>query len=405
MNILFILGTFPTYSETFIVNQIIGLQDAGHRVYIYSVKEGSKKINNELIGGIKHRVFYSKKKGSRIEKLVYFIKIICLVPFKVKIKALLRPRTFFKKPLYFLEDYIDVVHCHFAPNALYFIEKYLEKGYFEKAKKINTFHGYDMSPHQVEDYKMAYARIYQIFDAFTYNTPYLGNVVRQTSQSIKLFELPMGFNRHFLQKFYNTTVKNTRFTVVFCGRLIALKGVRLLPEIIDLVVQEDKSIQFSIIGDGELKETLRQKLADKNLMDNVRLYGYLNQNDVFKEMNQSHLLIMPGIQEPETQKAETQGLVIQEAQFFGLPVIVSDVGGMKYGMLDQETGYVIEQGDVVGFAKAILDLKNNNSLYHKMSKRAREFAIDSYSIEKLNQKLIGIYSAIVSREGGDWVNG
>ena len=71
----------------------------------------------------------------------------------------------------------------------------------------------------------------------------------------------------------------------------------------------------------------------------------------------SDIFLLPGITEVSTGRAETQGIVILEAQSMELPVLVSDAGGMKYGVNNNHTGYVIAESCINSFVEKILLLK------------------------------------------------
>ena len=84
----------------------------------------------------------------------------------------------------------------------------------------------------------------------------------------------------------------------------------------------------------------------------------------------SDLFVFPGIHDKHG-RAETQGLVLQEAQAMELPVIVSDVGGMKYGMINDITGFVVEEKNIAGFVDKIELLIADKELRKEMGKQGR----------------------------------
>ena len=97
---------------------------------------------------------------------------------------------------------------------------------------------------------------------------------------------------------------------------------------------------------------------------------------------------MPGIEDEITKRAETQGLVIQEAQAMGLPVLVSDAGGMKYGMIDGKTGFVLPQKDINAFVEKIIYLKDNEEERLKMGRCGVKYVNENFNTTKLTNDLI-----------------
>ena len=78
----------------------------------------------------------------------------------------------------------------------------------------------------------------------------------------------------------------------------------------------------------------------------------------------------------------------------GLPVVVSDVGGMKYGLIPGETGFVVKENDISGFADAIEELILSKELGEKMGKRGREFVEKNYDSSVLVKKLLDLYRTL-----------
>src|SRR5690606_20694081 len=103
------------------------------------------------------------------------------------------------------------------------------------------------------------------------------------------------------------------------------------------------------------------------------------------------IFLFPGIHDPDSGRCETQGLVVQEAQAMEIPVIVSDVGGIKYGMIDGVTGFVVREGDVEGFVRKIKQLVFDPGLRNKMGRAGRMFVVERYDNRVLGKKLEEIY--------------
>ena len=113
-------------------------------------------------------------------------------------------------------------------------------------------------------------------------------------------------------------------------------------------------------------------------------------------MRKANFFVLPGITE-ETGRAETQGLVIQEAQAIGLPVIVSDAGGMKYGLIDLETGFILPEGDINAFAEIIKKLIQNPKLAENLGKKGRQYVVENFDSKVLGERLLKIYKELLSK--------
>jgi colanic acid/amylovoran biosynthesis glycosyltransferase len=126
----------------------------------------------------------------------------------------------------------------------------------------------------------------------------------------------------------------------------------------------------------------------------VIFHGTINQENVFKIMANGSVFLYPGIEDQDTQRTETQGLVLQEAQYFKLPVITSNVGGIKYGLIPNETGFLIESENEEDFVKKLILLYKNPDLSKDMGEKGQRYVLNEFESEILGDKFIEIYNQI-----------
>lgn len=407
LNIAIVVGIFPALSETFILNQIIALLNRGHRIHILAFNKGDAKILHQSI--IEHKLldkvsFYNVIPNSKFKRIQFLFKWIIKNNFSVKWGLFFRTINFFKfgkqaltlklffENLWFLsKDRFDIIHVHFGHNAK-LITDLKEKGFLKGSKLVVSFHGYDIIPNKVEVYKEQYKKLFKYTDVITVNTIYTKNILLKVNASLSNISiLPVGLDTKYFSK--TNKIKNEMFTILYCGRLVPFKGADLTISIFgELIIKGHKNIKLEIIGEGVLENKLKEKIQILELEKHVTLHGALNQDKVKKVMEISNVFLLPGITESETYRSENQGLVIQEAQAMELPVIVSDAGGMQYGLLPNESGFVIKEKEISDFADAIEQLLDNNSLCESMGKRGRGFVVKNYDNEVLISKLLQLYS-------------
>ncbi len=157
---------------------------------------------------------------------------------------------------------------------------------------------------------------------------------------------------------------------LYVGRLSSVKNLEtLIRAFNDLPIHH-----LTIIGDGEEKEYL-QSIANQNIsfkqpIENIKLQIEFLNHDIF---------ILPSI-------SETWGLVVEEALYFGLPVMVSKNCGSVELVKSGVNGYIFEPSDSEEIKNLILDI--NDILYEKLLKGVREFSVDEKDLKQL-----GVYFA------------
>ena len=404
-NILVVVGLFPKLSETFIVNQITGLIDMGNDVRIYSHYRNSKAKSDvhDVIHKYKlmQNVFFGCDytfKVNKIKRVLEVTKLILLhrkqinwvVFFKVfntfKYGKDALNLSLFYTSFYFLFNKMpDVIHAHFGPSALVFARLKELDIIPRYVSLIVTFHGYDLEPDRKKYYLNLYKTLFEQTKCFTVNTEYLKDILFKIKPNLKNVKLlPVGPNLNvFNIKHLYERKSDAVFNIVYCGRLIGLKGGRYLIAIAKKLSLAKFNFHIHIIGDGELREELEFHANRLKIKDEITFYGALSQEKVKKIFMICHVFILPGIEDEITKRAETQGLVIQEAQAMGLPVLVSDAGGMKYGMLDNETGYVLPQKDIDAFVAKIRFLIYNEKDRFSMGKRGVKYVKHNFNQNKL----------------------
>lgn len=164
------------------------------------------------------------------------------------------------------------------------------------------------------------------------NIGFKGN--RYITGSVGIFHKPY-------HKPKNTVSSPLRF--IYVGRLIEVKQVSLLVDVFN-----QNGLPLTIVGKGELESKLKAKAAS-----NISFTGFIN-NDELGSVYQSHdVFILPSGYEP-------WGLVVEEAIYWGLPVIVSDrVGSMEDMVRDLGTGLVFESGNPIALQAAIDNITDN----------------------------------------------
>jgi len=97
-------------------------------------------------------------------------------------------------------------------------------------------------------------------------------------------------------------------------------------------------------------------------------------------------------------RSEGFGVSVLEASACGLPVVVSDVGGLSEVVREGETGLVVSSRDPEAVARALETLLCNPELRARMGAAGRAFVIENYEWSKTVDVMVGIYRTIMQSE-------
>jgi glycosyltransferase involved in cell wall biosynthesis len=198
------------------------------------------------------------------------------------------------------------------------------------------------------------------------------------------------------------------------GRLTSIKNHSLFLEAIRFLLAERKEMRarFLIVGDGELRKDLEEMTKELALADRVIFTGWIK--DLKSFYADLDILAL-------TSNNEGTPVAVIEAMAAGVPVIATDVGGVRELISDRgfrpparrglrpggiaelseaefeicERGLLVKKGDVNGFANGLKYLLEHPEEGREMGKRGRDYALEHHSTEKLVSNMDRLYQSLL----------
>ena len=162
------------------------------------------------------------------------------------------------------------------------------------------------------------------------------------------------------------------------GELNANKNHRVIIEAVKRL--KDKKIKYIICGMGELKEELQEFVKKEKLEGQVFLLGY--REDIREILWAGDLFAFPS-------KREGLGVAAIEAMAAGLPIITSNIHGIKDYSVNGRTGYSCAPENITSFVKAIQRIRDDKKSYAKFHINVKRISknFDISRIEKIMKKI------------------
>lgn len=184
-----------------------------------------------------------------------------------------------------------------------------------------------------------------------------------------------------------TSLEKQSFDLVYLGRLYKEKNPILFCKIVKRVKKHIPTIKAEIIGDGDLNNEVKDYLKKNNLTQNVALLGYKKNPYSYVKLAKVGVI---------TSSFEGFGLSAVEMLALGLPVVSSNVGGLKK-IITQDCGKLCDEEQ--DYVEEIVKLLKNISYYEKKSKAAKRQVLKFSNIQDYKKKIAHIYhKAIVEKE-------
>jgi glycosyltransferase involved in cell wall biosynthesis len=150
--------------------------------------------------------------------------------------------------------------------------------------------------------------------------------------------------------------------IVNVGRLAAQKNQHMLLKLLTHIPR----VQLAIAGEGELRSTLENEARALGVADRLFLLGEVPPEEIGDFLAAGDVFIFPSIY-------EATGLAMVEAMQLGLPVIASDIPGIREVLDDEESpaGILVSPEDETGFCLALKNIQMDRNLADSFSCRAK----------------------------------
>ncbi|MBU0477492.1 glycosyltransferase [bacterium] len=409
MKIAFIVGHFPSMSETFILNQITGLIDLGHEVDIFAFekKEYNCKVHEEIITYNlldKVHYFYSPKKRSErlTGALFIIIRNFHKNPFAIKrclnfkkygryhaINNLFKCRPFFEKKY-------DIIHCHFGSNALKIL---FLKEVFD-IKLVTSFHGYDLSLFINEHGKNVYRPLFEKGDLFLPVSEYWKRCLLDLGCSIdKIIVHHAGILVEDVALKKNKPNSYNKIKIITVARLVEKKGIEFAILASKNLMNNYANMEYIIVGDGPLRERIELMLNSLSMNEHIKLLGWRTKKEVRESMDSADIFVLPCVTSAD---GDMEGIPVSlmEAQGFGLPVVSTYHSGIPELVKDGETGFLVAERDIDSLTSKLEYLIRDREICLKMGKHGQKLVAEKFNIRKLNKRLVDIYKHCIDKRKG-----
>lgn len=210
----------------------------------------------------------------------------------------------------------------------------------------------------------------------------------------KVHYIPSGVD---VQLFNNAALRFSPPTFLAVGRFVDKKAPELTLLAFQKVVEQIPDARLVMVGSGPLREICQRLTKQWQLDQSVSFPGQQSHQEIVHYMQQACVFVQHSI---ESLSGDSEGTpnTLKEAQASGLPVIATYHGGIPDIVLDGETGFLVEEGDVEGMATAMVQLVSNPQLATQMGQAGRQRMKDYFSMEQSIRKLWLILEAAIEKK-------
>ena len=150
------------------------------------------------------------------------------------------------------------------------------------------------------------------------------------------------------------------------------------------------NIVFFIVGDGEKRKEIEEQIdiiKNKQKID-IRMTSWIHDIKTFNAGMDILCL---------TSNNEGTPVSLIEAQACNIPIVSTDVGGVKDIILEDETGFIVPKNNPIIFAEKLLLLTENKEKREKMSQKGWTFVERNFHYERLVNDMENYYKKLMNK--------
>ena len=183
------------------------------------------------------------------------------------------------------------------------------------------------------------------------------------------------------QQSRETKHQKKKIKILFLARMEKEKGIY---ELIDAFneLQKEFDIELLLAGKGTAYEEIKTYTSN---MKNIKFLGHVQEKEKAMAFKESDIYALPSY---------TEGLPVSllEAMAFGLPIVATPVGGLKYFFKNNTMGYTCNPKDTLSLKKALEKLLKNHQIRLEIGKLNFKYAHEHLMSDSIAKRL---YSEIV----------
>ncbi len=346
---------------------------------------GAEKLTLEL-----HDLYLKQGIDSYAVSLESFPSSLPTNTYSLGVKSSYKIMAFLKLLLFLSNDKwqdLDVIHVHLFPAQLYvsIIVNILRI----KTKLVTTEHStfnYRRSIWWGKFIDNLFYRSYVKVACISSGT--LTNLLDfQPCMKKKLTIIYNGINLSNYSPSPTSSNENKNLIILSVGRLVECKNYEIAIRAFSKIA--NSNIQYWIVGSGDLELKLKNLAKSLNLEDKVIFLGF--REDIPNILHKADIFL-------QTSLWEGFGLAVLEGMAAGLPVVASNVSGIREVVTEKsEAGFLIDPTSEADIADKLNQLINNHDLRFKMGRNAQKQAA-KFDIHQTVQQYLDLYHSVCENE-------
>jgi glycosyltransferase involved in cell wall biosynthesis len=414
LRIAYLVKTYPRLSETFVLNEILGLERLGVDLRIFSLKRPDNGAVHPDVAKVRASVEYVPSLGPDYHLRDIVALVLCHL-----LLAFVRPWR-----------YVAAVRFHFFKTGKSRLKDFLQAGYLARALRKENFENlhvhfanvpatvaevvqrfigirYTLTAHAKDIYLTPADELARkirsaecVLTCTAYNQRYLAHLAAGDTP-VRLAYHGIDVSRFVSRTGAAAKAGDGPPMILSVGRFCEKKGFKYLILACALLKERGHRFQCQIVGYGELQKELERMVSTVGLQGWVTFPGTMTQDQLAALYPQASMFVLPC---QLTEDGDRDGIpnVLIEAMACGLPVVSTDISGISELVSNGEDGFLVGQKNAVALADAMELLLARPELCSRLSKNAANAVQQTFTLEASAQGVREIlYAAFAPRAAAE----
>jgi glycosyltransferase involved in cell wall biosynthesis len=414
--IAYIVKAWPRLSETFILNEIVGLERRGVSIRIFSVKDPSPGPTHDRVALVRANVTYLSPRSHWKSALAANVRSLRRRPgrylrtlFMALVKVVSHRRRHRDSPAlglralaalrHFLEaGYVaDVLfagqathlHAHFASSPALVA---LLTSRITGVPYTVTAHAKDIYVSHPDDLRAKLREARAVVTCTEYNRQHLLSRYPRECGG-KVLCVYHGLDHSLFRCAPSHTSDPQEAVILSVARLVEKKGLDDLLAAVEILRLRGRRLRLEIIGTGPLRESLKAQAKHLGLEDQVRLLGAQPHDAVCLAYRRASVFALPCRVAAD---GDRDGIpnVLLEAVASGVPVVSTPVSGIPELIESDRSGLLVEPNHPGMLADALDRMLQSPELRARLTEAARAKLEAHFSLDRCSARLLALFQAV-----------
>ncbi|MGY9025769.1 MAG: glycosyltransferase family 4 protein [Candidatus Pelagibacterales bacterium] len=178
----------------------------------------------------------------------------------------------------------------------------------------------------------------------------------------------------------NNLISSSGPVLVTLARLEHRKGHIVILEALSRLISKYPNLLYFIAGDGNFKKTIKNKVSELGLKNNVKFLGWITEPEKSVLLKNTDLFLMTPHLEKES--VEGFGMVFIDAAFHGIATLGTDNGGISDAIINGKTGLIAKTSDLNDITSKIDELLSDKTKRIKLGLAGQKNAYARFTWDK-----------------------